>query len=371
MNDMTEDEPRKEDQQPPVKQVTLLPEAPAQGRLLAIYQSPETDTLIFMNSHYCPARPTEKGDRTIIASHGGMNFTIPQTYDKELLREGGLGPGVGKLFRYCSYLLAEGNEYKGTGEVNETVVLNIDEYMNACKPKGEKGERENDTPARRAKRKYKLRRRLESLAELLFYGALEWEDEKTVNALRLFGKRTLDKGTGDIYITFDQDTAKLLRKAYIGHLSKDMFRLDERNPNLVPLYCKLALHAGLQRNQERDTADIISVKALLNSCPGTPDISQVRGGDRAFGRRIIASLERDLDALVEGDLLVTWEYCGPKKAILTEEQLNAADFKTFYSMYVTFKMKDEPERTNAQVGAAAKPKRLGKPKASKGKRRKP
>ena len=59
----------------------------------------------------------------------------------------------------------------------------------------------------------------------------------------------------------------------------------------------------------------------------------------------------------------------PKNAILTDEQLNATDYKTFSSLLITFKLKDEPERTNAQEGGAAKPKRSGRPKTSKGKRR--
>ena len=360
--------------------VEVLPEAPAQSRHMAICQSPETDPLVIMNSRYFPPKPMGDG-RTIIASYEGVNFVIPTLENNALGAATEIGPGVGNLFDYCCYLLAKNNEYRGTGEINPTVLVNIDEYIELCEPGRE---RENDSPTKRKARKDKMRRKLNALILLLCYGGLEKVEDadekgkKKGKTLLFFQGREFDEGKGNTLITFNPSTAELLIRSHVLKVPRAIFKLDERNPNTRPLARKLAFHYGLKRNREIGTADIISVEALLNACPGIPSISAVRAknevtgklrGNGSFMDRIRDPLERDLEQLVEAGILEGWNYCGPKKAKLPDEELDPLDYETFSRLYITFKMKDEPERTNAQEGGAAKPKRSGRPKTSKGKRR--
>ena len=359
---MTEDEPRKEDQQPPVEQVTLLPEAPAQSPFLPVYQSEATNHVISMNTRYSKpltrvvGKDEEGKDKSeAFVKHGGTTVSVDEKYQDMLAKL--LGPGTLKLFLYCCGGLAKINAYRGDEGIKPTVSFPIVEYMKKCKIP--------ITSANKDETRKKVRERL----DLLFGISMEYDGKRKVEKSRICANYKMDPGTGEIEFIFNPKMAEHLTSSYVLFLPDKTFSLDERNVNLVSLTYKLALHAGLDNNRKNGTADRISVEALLDVCPGTPDIAQVRGSDRAFGRRIRDRLERDLDVLVEAGILEKWEYCGPKNAILTDEQLNATDYKTFSSLLITFKLKDEPERTNAQEGGAAKPKRSGRPKTSKGKRR--
>ena len=353
-----------DNQTEPVLTPQAQPEAPAQSPFLPVYQSEATNHMISMNTRYSKpltrvvGKDEEGKDKSeAFVKHGGTTVSVDEKYQDMLAKL--LGPGTLKLFLYCCGGLAKINAYRGDEGIKPTVSFPIVEYMQKCKIP--------ITSANKDETRKKVRDRL----DLLLVKSMEYDGKRKVETSRICANYKMDPGTGEIEFVFNPKMAEHLTSSYVLFLPDKTFSLDERNVNLVSLTYKLALHAGLDNNRKNGTADVISVEALLDVCPGTPDIAQVRGSDRAFGRRIRDSLERDLDVLVEAGILEKWEYCGPKKAILTDEQLNATDYKTFSSLLITFKLKDKPERTNAQEGGAAKPKRSGRPKTSKGKRRKP
>lgn len=238
---------------------------------------------------------------------------------------------VFKLFDMFCIELAKANDYRSPkGAQNKTVNISLDRYMELC------GLDPANKPA-----KDKARRRVHEDINFLYRFSLEWKDQKggkyaDFRKQRICSSAQLHKGV--ISFTFADALADTLNSSFIGQYPVAIFRLDDRNKNTYPLARKIAMHACNDRNREKGTAHILSVKTLLEACPDIPSYEKVGEKSRAFTQKIREPLEKALDALEE---FTAWEYCNSKGAPLTEEQLEAKDWNTYSGLLVKFTFREE------------------------------
>lgn len=82
----------------------------------------------------------------------------------------------------------------------------------------------------------------------------------------------------------------------------------------------------------KGTSNIISVKSLLEVCPGIPTYEELFRLNRSIDQRIKTPFEKTLDSLK----FIRWEYSNSKRVPLTEEQILSVDYKTFEKLYIKF-----------------------------------
>jgi len=245
---------------------------------------------------------------------------------------GGLRISTHKLLDACAIDLTAHSQYRGNGEVKTAVCIPIEEYMRLC-----------DIPLTKPS-KDKTRRRLQEDLETIYSISLEWKERsgkviKDYAKMRIVTSQGIKRGS--IFVNFSPEFAKYLTGAYIMQYPKALFKIDERNPNGYHLGRKLLLHHSIDNNQRIGTANLISVRALLDVCPDIPTYEEVMSGYRHVDRLIKAPFENALDTLD----FITWEYSNSKGVPLTKKQLDSVTYADFIALYIRFTVKDFPDQT--------------------------
>jgi len=242
----------------------------------------------------------------------------------------GIRPSTHKLLNACIISMTEQNHYKGKGEVNTIVSIRLTEYARLL------GKPQTKSSLN------KLRERVKEDLETLFLCRLTWAEtkgnkEENFSDIRIFSSKEIRNGV--IRVGFAPELAQYLIGAYIMNFPLALFRVDERNPNTLTIGKKLSLHRGIYNNQKRGTANIISVKALLEECKQTlPSYEEVMNSDKHVGDRIMKPFEDALNSLD----FITWEYSNSKGAPLTDDQLLNMAYATFAKLYIKFDINDYP-----------------------------
>lgn len=247
---------------------------------------------------------------------------------------GGLRTSTHKLLDACTIALTQQNNYRGKDEkLNPLVTIPLERFMELC-----------GIPLTKPS-KDKTRRKVKEDLETLYHISMEWT-ETSGRKTRDFAKmRVCDKIAlvrGNIIFSFSLDMAKYLTNAYLMQYPMELLKVDERNPNSYHIGKKLLLHNSIDNNKRKGTANILSVKSLLEVCPDIPTYEQVLATDRALDRRIKAPFETALNSLSS---FISWEYCNSKGVPLTEEQLQATDYGTFEKLFIKFIVIGVPDQT--------------------------
>lgn len=243
-----------------------------------------------------------------------------------------------KLLDVCVLELTRQNDYKGTKPLNPVVNINIDDYMRKC-----------DIPLTKPSRD-KTRRIIAEDLETLYNASLDWTERegnkkgKNFAQMRIIVAQMLSRGT--VTVSFSQHLAKyLIHEAFIMQYPLALLKVDNRNEAAYMLGYKLALHHSIDNNNVKGTADIISVKALLEACQVIPSEEKVKEEGRHYDRLIIKPFEKALDSLEEVRFLSHWEYCNSKHEPLTETQLESMDYEMFSQCYICFDISNAPDQT--------------------------
>ena len=247
---------------------------------------------------------------------------------------GGLRTSTHKLLDACTLALTQQNNYRGKdSELNPCVTIPLERFMELC-----------GIPLTKPS-KDKTRRKVKEDLETLYHISLEWT-ETSGNKTKDFAKmRVCDKIAlvrGNILFSFSVDMARYLTNSYLMQYPIELLKVDERNPNNYHIGKKLLLHNSIDNNKRKGTANILSVKSLLEVCPDIPTYEQVLATDRALDRRIKVPFETALNSLSS---FIIWEYCNSKGVPLTEEQLQATDYSTFIKLYIKFDVLGVPDQT--------------------------
>lgn len=245
-----------------------------------------------------------------------------------------------KLLDMCYIELTQSNHYRHkSGARNTSVNIPLERYMELC-----------GIPLTKSS-KDKTRRKVKEDLDTLYAISLNWTEPSGKNTkdfkdMRICHEKGITRGV--IQIDFTPKMANYLTGAYLTQFSTALFALDERNKNAYPLGRKILLHHGIDSNQKKGTANILSVSSLLQTCPDIPSYEQVMSENRTVAQRIKEPLEKALDAIP----FLTWEYSNSKGVPLTPEQLDATDWQSYTSLYVHFEVKGAPDQT-ARIEARA------------------
>lgn len=289
-----------------------------QGPCVAMFNGTANNQLTNINTNsVSPTIDIITGNATI--EKGTLKIFIDKYSELKGIRTSTL-----KLLDTCTMYLTKQNTYRGNIEkINTNIIIPLEQYMILC-----------GIPLTKSS-KDKTRRKVKEDLETLFHLSLEWT-ESSGKRIKNFSKmRICDKISilrGNINFNFSKDMAKYLTDAYIMQYPMELLKVDERNSNLYPLGRKLLLHYSMNSNRKKGTSNIISVKSLLEVCPGIPTYEEVFKLNRSVDQRIKTPFEKALDSLK----FIKWEYSNPKRAPLTEEQLLSIDYKTFENLYIKF-----------------------------------
>ena len=257
------------------------------------------------------------------------------------------------LLDACTIALTAQANYRDTNEPKTLVSIPLEDYMEQC-----------GTPLTKAS-KDKTRRKVKKDLEAIYSTSLEWSEPKGKQQVLDFAKmRICDMvgiKTGNIVMNFSPLMAHYLTHAYIMQYPMELFKLGDKNPNSYYLGKKLLQHHSIDNNQLKGTANIISVKALLECTPEMPSYEAVKSKDRHLTQRIIDPFQRDMDALSS---IFTWEYCNSKGVPLTDEQLQGFNYKVFIACYIHFTPLNAPDQSARLQAKTERVKRIRR-KASK------
>ena len=247
---------------------------------------------------------------------------------------GGLRTSTHKLLDACTLALTQQNNYRGEdSKINPCVTIPLERFMELC-----------GIPLTKPS-KDKTRSKVKEDLETLYHISLEWTETSGRKTKDFAKMRLCDKVAivrGNIVFSFSPDMARYLTNAYVMQFPIELLKVDERNPNAYPVGRKLLLHNSIDNNKRKGTANILSVKSLLEVFPDIPTYEQVLATDRAVDRRIKTPFEI---ALNSHSSFISWEYCNSKGIPLTEEQLQATDYNTFINLYIKYDVLGVPDQT--------------------------
>lgn len=225
-------------------------------------------------------------------------------------------------------------------EKQRSIVLDVDSYMETCGLKDKKT----------------VRQQLKEDSNVLFNSYIECKETRYISEpgkkgrkketvhfkLRIFDKVEFKHG-GQVEISFSMEIAKYLQGAYIMPYPDSIYRINSHlRPHSYYLARKIAEHHNM--NAKKTNANLISVSTLLAACPDIPSYDEVISTSKHVTKLIIAPFERDLNALVEAGVLISWKYCNSNGTSLTEEQYQNMDYQTVTGLLIRFELKDYPTR---------------------------
>lgn len=247
---------------------------------------------------------------------------------------GGLRTSTHKLLDACTIALTQQNNYRGKDrEINPIVTIPLERFMKLC-----------GIPLTKPS-KDKTRRKVKEDLETLYHISMEWTETSGRKTKDFAKMRVCDRIAlvrGNIIFSFSADMAKYLTNSYIMQYPVELLKVDERNPNSYHIGKKLLLHNSIDNNRRKGTANILSVKSLLEVCPDIPTYEQVLATGRQLDQRIRTPFETALNSLSS---FISWEYCNSKGVPLTEEQLLATDYSTFIKLFIKVDVLGAPDQT--------------------------
>ena len=234
-----------------------------------------------------------------------------------------------KTMHFLSLLFTANNSHRKDADIQPVVETSVREYMLATGRKVTVNSVKDTTRT--------LKKDLGLLNEI----KLKHTDKKySLDLVRPFPEVKLERGR--VKVGFSPSFANYLAKTtgLLMNYPANLLKLKENNSNLYPLGYKLALYRSMDANIRRGKANVLSVEACLECCPGIPSIEDVRKKQNSPAKRIIEPFERALDSLQEQGIINRWEYCLAKGEPLKDAVVT--DYNYFISLYISYDIKDYP-----------------------------
>ena len=318
------------DQALDVSDVPDLPEPEEAPIYRPMLHGPGLDSLAQIS-----ARETPEQDKIIdTAVYTGPNYRFTMIEYSEILGTG-LRVSTQKLLDALVMDFTAKNT-RGARPKTTTAIIDLEEYMRRC---GKDINKSNTDKERR-----KIKEDLDALYRL----SLEWKERTGNQAGRAdktgsksFLKMRICTTIGmiknsQIVVAFTPEIAEYLTNSYIMWYPANLLKTDDRNPCTYHIGRKLLIHYNNLNNQKGGTANIISVRALLDGTRDIPSEEEVRTSGRQYYQRRIAPLIKSLNALVGGQVLIKWELCNGKMKPLSKKQQDNQDYDTVIDCYVHF-----------------------------------
>ena len=262
--------------------------------------------------------------------------------------EDGLKESAKKLLLYMTAIFTYQNSKQKSGNLDKAVKFSIEEYANICG-------RDISTPTKRKEFGRSINYDITAIrgmsAKLSFKGAKGTTD---------IVQADLDTGRGVYGILFSDLYAQyLIGKGLITPIPNALFAIDNarnKSPIAFPLGYYLCEHYNMDSNRASGRHDIISIKAILNRFSTYFPAAESAERNR-HRQRIIETLEKAL-GILEDMRIITWEYCGAKKAPADEP----ANFIEFEKLYIKYDVINAPDGTERRKSNAARRKALAERK---------
>ena len=192
------------------------------------------------------------------------------------------------------------------------------------------------------------------------------EDERTAYHLNVLEDGWVKNGI--IHANFTISFLNFIQKASKSLVPFPLAMLhinSHKYPNAQVLCRKI--YEMLRMNMGKTNSGIISVRALLDVCADIPSEDEVANTDRAYKRRIIDPLLRDLDALSDEGIL-EWELYHARGITLSDDELANLTYPVFIKAYVHISKFIYPNKEEAEAAAQARnaEKKKRKPRKKKG-----
>ena len=242
---------------------------------------------------------------------------------------------------------------KKTDNINYTVKIPLLGYAERRgykvkeEPKATPQEREKEK--KRAQEALKTaRKRIKRDLDILYNCSFSWSEkingeEEDFIDIRLLEARGIRNGY--INITFSRSYANyLLKHRAMTQFDNRLLLIDGNHENAYFLGNKISEYHNMTKNQERGTANILSVSKLLEYS-NLPSIEEIKAQRASWEKRIKDPLENILGYLVSDiKILSDWRYTKAKGEELTaEEAASITDFATFEKLYITFSVNENEE----------------------------
>jgi len=310
--------------------------------------------------------PREKSKKDYLADTATYNdtnyiFTL-EGYDKLIQDEiKGLRLSTQKLLHALIIGLTCINS-KGNNNPQETVTIDLEEYIGK--------------DISESNRKRKCRRIREDL-DILYSLNLNWKEhtgnpeadkDGRVIDMRILSYKDVSTRNGWITVDFTKRIVNYFVNSYMMYYPENLLKIDDRNPCAYHLGWYLAIYHSIPNNQKRGTANIISIKALLDANHDIPSEEEVRQSGRHYYHQRIEPLCKALDTLVDVRVLKKWGLCNAKGEPLSKSQQNRKDYRSTLKLYVYFEFADN-KKFNQYIEQLKQPKIETKQRRSKKQRK--
>lgn len=312
---------------------------------IPILHAKATDAFSTMSSQNASIDPIT-GNATI--EKGGAKLIISGYTDIK----GKLGISTDKLLTNAVAELTRRGNISKAGEARQ-VSFNLKNY--ARKIGYEVDEETKRTPEEQAKEKKRVKNNLDNARKAIkadleiLQGAKITIEKPTGGKVKDFESLNFVTRTaissGDIEVSFSPELADYLtRQNLITQYPAGLWKIDGRATNAYKIGRKLALHANIDANIERNTQNIISVSSLL----GVTDLPTIedlrRTNNRNWQRLIKEPFLTALDELKRAGVLYDAELTHGKGRKLTDEEAyNLTDYNKFIELYLTFELANEKD----------------------------
>lgn len=319
------------------------------------YSSPMTTDVLALNTRHKEPEEFDRITGNAVFRQGGTTLTISNF--------GKLGVAFKtstlKLFDFCVTLLTAENSssINSNGKIINQVTFPIAEYTEIC---GKSNTKASIDKMRRSLRKDFEVLRVASLGYAVAPSTREDLGRCSIVTAYYFSK-------GNAVVDFHPNLVQFFANAFLSVYPLSLYQTDERNENAYSLGRRLAVHASIDNNIRRGTADKIKVSNVLDHCPALPEYEEVMKGNRAVYDRIIKPFEETLNKIPDLD----WKLTNEEKKPYTEEELENRvyrDFNEFMDSYIVFKFKGEPDHVKRLASKSKEGRREQKKKTS-GKRK--
>ncbi|MBR1485630.1 MAG: hypothetical protein IJ859_01455 [Synergistaceae bacterium] len=175
-----------------------------------------------------------------------------------------------------------------------------------------------------------------------FTQLIHGKSEDFIN-LAIIGTHGIDNGK--ILASLDGVFSKLLSYYSAIPIHKGVLKL-KANKNPCAYYFAKKIHEHKFMNSGKKNEDIIAVMTLLKAAQNVlPTYEEVFNSDRHY-ERIIDPFERDMEALIEIEMLNEWIYCHKNEVPLTDTELENLDYETFKTLNVKVQWTEYPDQSN-------------------------
>lgn len=313
-----------------------------------MYHTPETDSIIYNMSASKANQELTAVQLTLSDLDGdGAAATIENSEGHALAvtdyykLTNGLKESCKKLLDYSAGELTKQNSKNQSGAPLLTAYIDIKEYAALCG-------RDISTETKLKNFRKALNYDMETLYKMSVSIKDKRKGEINMRICQAYGHQNNTGKSGIYYFMFSSPFADyLIRRNLLLQLPKSLY-LTGNTPLSFSLGRYLCDHYSMDSNQTNERYCVISVKAILNRFSTYfPDTESTERNRHSI--RIKETVERALEEL-EDKRVITWVYCGAKKAPADAP----ATFYEFERLYIKYDVINAPDGTERRKRNAAK-----------------